>query len=275
MNTTETALPVADTSAEVSGQQNAELLETQTEQTGEEGQQEAEKKAEKTPEQRERERMQRGIDRKTRQAAEARAEAAALRRELDHLRGLAAPSNNAPKDDSEPVSLSRAELAEIVKREAEQLARTISKEAPEIERRQGVIERLGKDLGQERFDALAADLDEALGGLADRSGKPKPATDAIFEADDPRAVIEYLADEDNADEAEAIGRMSPVQAGRAIAKLELKLSTQKAKDKPKASKAPPPIEPLRGQGGPINSAPDPSDTKAWIRWRNEQERKGL
>lgn len=275
MEENQPALPVADTSAEASGQPDAELLETSTEQTGEEGQQEAEKKPEKTPEQRERERMQRGIDRKTRQAAEARAEAAALRRELDHLRGSASAQNNAPQDDSEPVSLSRAELAEMVKREAEKLAPALKQETAEIERRRGVVESLSKDLGQERFDALAADLDEAIGGLADRSGKPRPATDAIFEADDPRAVIEYLADEENADEAEAIGRMSPVQAGRAIAKLEQKISAIKAQDKPKPSKAAPPLEPLRGQGGSTNSAPNPADTKAWIRWRNEQEKKGL
>jgi DNA repair ATPase RecN len=268
----ETALPVADASAEVSGQPVAELLETQTEQT--DGQQEAEPKPEKSEAERERARMQRGIDRKTRQAAEARAEATQLRRELDHLRQSAGSSNNEPQDD-EPVTLSRAELAQRVKSEAEKLAPTLTQQRKDEEHRRGIVATLEKDLGVERFDDLAFDLDKALGGLADRSGRPKPATDAIFEADDPRAVIEFLADEENEADAEALARMTPSQAGRFIARLEDRLAATKAKDKPKASKAAAPIEPVRGQGGTTNSMPDPANTKAWIDWRNKQERSGI
>ena len=147
-------------------------------------------------------------------------------------------------------------------------------QAAEEERRQGVIQSLAKTWGKERFDELSSDLDDAFGGLADRSGKPKPALEAVFEADEPARVIEYLADPDNIDEAESLARMSAAQAGRAIAKLEAKLSATPAKDKPKASKVPAPLEPVRGQGA-VSTAPDPADTKAWIRWRNEQERKGM
>ena len=100
---------------------------------------------------------------------------------------------------------------------------------------------------------------------------PKPATDAIFEADDPKAVIEFLTDPDNADEAERIARLSPLQAGKAIAKLEVKLAEDKAKAKPKASNAPRPIEAVRGGGVP-KGMPDPSNTKAYIAWANAQER---
>lgn len=272
MEENQTALPVADTSAEVSGQPDAALLETQTEQNGE-GQQEADKKPEKTPEQRERERMQRGIDRKTRQAAEARAEAAALRRELDNLRANTQAPNNGSKDEDEPVSLSRAELNEMVKREAEKLAPTLKEQQAEIEHRRGIVEGLAREFGQERFDALAADLDEALGGLADRSGKPRPATDAIFEADDPKAVIEYLADEDNAEDAEKLARMNPVQAGKFIARLEDRLAAQKAANKPQASNAPKPLEPIRGQGG-VKAEPDTSKwTDAqWAEHRRSQRK---
>ena len=246
-----------------------------TEQNPEGVKPEDEPKPEKTEAERERARMQRGIDRKTRQAAEARAEAAQLRRELDHLRQTAGSSQNEPQDDDSPVTLTRAQMQEAVKREAEKLAPTLTQQRKEAEHRTGIVESLAKDLGQERFDALAADLDEALGGLADRSGRPKPATDAIFEADNPRAVIEYLADEENEADAEALARMTPSQAGRFIARLEDKLAAKKAEDKPKVSKAPAPIEPVRGQGGNTNSMPSPSDTKAWIRWRNEQDKQGL
>jgi hypothetical protein len=223
-------------------------------------------KPEKTPEQREIERLRRGIDRRTRQLAELRAERGLTREPMQE-------NNRADAGDSEPLSLTRAELAEMVKAEAQRLAPTLREQAAEVERRQGVIESLAKTWGQERFDALASDLDDAMGGLTDRDGKPKAAIEAVFEADQPARLIEWLADPDNADEAERISRMSAVQAGKAVARLEDRLKSEDAKTKPKASKAPPPLEAVRGQGSDPG-APDPSNTKAWIRWRNEQERKG-
>ena len=240
-------------------------------QTGQEasdkdGEGESQSKKEKTPEQREIERLRRGIDRRTRQLYELRAQipqGVASRQE--------ASDNRSNANDSEPLSLTRAELAQMVKAEAERLAPTLQ----EVERRQGVIQSLGKTWGQDRFNELASDLDDAMGGLTDRSGRPKPAIEAVFEADEPARVIEYLADPDNADEAEKIARMSAAQAGKAIARLEDRIKAQSKSEKaaPEASKAPAPLEAVRG-GGNTSGAPDPSDTKAWIRWRNEQEFKG-
>lgn len=228
---------------------------------------EAEAKPEKTPEQREIDRLRRGIDRRTRQLSDARAQ-------LDLTRGNSRVDNQSTADDSEPLSLTRAQLAEMVKAEASKLAPALREEALEVERRTGVIQSLAKTWGQEKFDELSSELDDAFGGLTDRSGKPKPATEAIFEADSPVAVIEYLSDPDNIDEAERISKLGAVQAGKAIAKLEAKLSTIVPKPTSKASKAPAPLETVRGQGSTA-SVPDPSNTKAWIRYANEQERKGL
>lgn len=233
---------------------------------------EAAAKPEKTPEQREIERLRRGLDRKTRQREEARAEADQLRQQL--TRGSSKADNPANADDSEPLSLTRAQIQEMVKAEAAKLAPTLREEALEVERRTGVIQSLAKTWGKEKFDEVASDLDDAFGGFTDRSGKVKPAIEAVFESDDPAKVIEYLADPDNVDEAERIAKLGAVQAGREIAKLEAKLSTQAPKPKSNVSKAPAPLEVVRGQGG-VSGAPDPSDTKAWIRWRNEQDRKGL
>lgn len=229
-------------------------------------------KPEKTPEERERARMQRGIDRRTRQLAEARAEADLLRQQLTNGQNSTKVSTTA--DDSEPLSLTRAQIQELVKAEAAKLAPTLQEEALEVQRRQSVVQSLAKTWGQEKFDEVSSDLDDAFGGIMDRSGMPKPAIEAVFEADDPAKVIEYLADPDNLDEAERISRMSAAQAGKAIAKLEAKLSTEKPKPKTEVSKVPAPLEPVRSQGSAA-SAPDPSDTKRWIAWRNEQERKGL
>jgi hypothetical protein len=218
-----------------------------------------EAKKEKTPEQREIDRLRRRVDNLTRQKYELRASAPQQ----------AQQSNQAP--DDEPVTLTRAELQRYVSEQAQRLAPEVTEQQAEVQRRQGVVASLAKDWGDEKFNTLAAELDEAFGGLTDRSGAPKPATDAIFEADDPKAVIEYLTDPDNADEAERIARLTPLQAGKAIAKLEVKLSEDKAKAKPKASNAPRPIEAVRGGGVP-KGMPDPSNTKAYIAWANAQER---
>lgn len=278
MSTEETALPVEGQPApEASGQpENAEqLFQDPPEQAQGEEKPEGEEKAkpEKTPEERERERLRRGIDRRTRQLAEERATRAALEKQLADLTSRNISENNhTSQGDSEPLTLTREQLAEMVKAEAQKLAPSINEQNATIEKRKTVIQSLAETWGQERFDELSSDLDDAFGGLKDSSGRPKPAIEAVFEADKPAALIEYLADPENSDEAEALSRMGPIQAGKAIARLEDKLKAAKAKDKPQPSKLPPPIDPPRGKGG-ASVAPDPSDTKAWIQWRNEQERK--
>ncbi len=223
-------------------------------------------KPEKTPEQREIERLRRAVDRRTRQLAEARAQQGLQRQPIGD-------TNQLTESDSESLTLSRQQLAEMVKREAERLAPTLKQQEAEIEHRKGIVDSLAKTWGQEKFDAYAADLDDVLGGLA-VNGKPKPATDAIFEAEKPAKVIEYLTDPDNAAEAEALASMNPIQAGRFVAKLEMKLEAKAKESKPQRSNAPAPIEPVRGQGQ-INALPDPKNTQAWIKEMNRREAAGL
>jgi hypothetical protein len=273
LSDTDTALPAEPIAGAVaSGETTQAAPDQDTHAEGQDGtkaapETEGEAKPAKTPEQREIDRLRRGIDRRTRQLAEARAQ-------LGLTREPQQQDNRETADDSEPLSLTRAQIRELVTAEAAKLAPTLRDQATEVERRQGVVQSLAKTWGQERFNAVSSDLDDAFGGLTDRSGKPKPAIEAVFEADDPAKVIEFLADPDNVDEAERISKLSAVQAGRAIAQLESRLKTEKRKDEPKASKAPAPLESIRGEGS-VSGAPNPADTKAWIRWRNEQERKGL
>lgn len=198
-------------------------------------------KPEKTPEERRIAQLQRAVDRKTRQLAEIRAREALTRERSE-------PKIRETADDNEPVSLTRAELQELVTAEAQKLAPTLSDQANEAKRRTGVVDGLAKTWGQEKFNELASDLDDAFGGLADSAGRPRPATEAVFESDDPKAVIEFLADPDNLDEAERISRLSAVQAGKAIAKLEAQLEAKKHKEKPRASNAPAPLEAIKGAG---------------------------
>lgn len=208
----------------------------------------AEAKPEKTPEERERLRADRKISRLIQQRAE-------LRAQLESFRAQVPSQNSGQRDttaqapsDTETLQLSRAELAALVQAEAKKIAPSLKQQEAEIERRSAVVQKLERELGREKFDALASDLDDVFGGLADQRGRPKPATDAIFEADDPKAIVEYLADPENADEAEAIGRMSGPAAGRAIAKIEQRLEAKNAKPAP--SKAKPPLEPVRANGAP-------------------------
>ena len=251
------ALPVAEESAEAGAAVNTEAL-TATETT----ETPAEAKPEKTPEQREIERLRRGIDRRTRQLAEERARNQLTHRPIGDTNGLTA-------DDSQPLSLTRAELAQIVKAEAARLAPTVAEQRSEVQRRQGVIESLAKTWGQTKFDEVASDLDEAFGGLQDGSGTPKPAIEAVFEADDPVKVIEWLADPENADEAERISKLSAVRAGREIAKLELQIKASAEKLKPQASKAPAPLEPVRG-GAKLDKDPASMTDKEFASWRRAQ-----
>lgn len=222
----------------------------------------AEAKPEKTPQEREIDRLRRGIDRRTRQLAEARAQLGLTNRPIDG-------NNQASANDSEPLSLTRAQIAQLVAAEAEKLAPTLATQRAEATRKQGVIDSLAKTWGQEKFDEVASDLDEAFGGLMDGSGRPKPAIEAVFEADDPTKVIEWLAHPDNEDEAERISKLTAVQAGKAIARLELRIAEEAKAKTPKVSKAPAPLEPVRGAG---NADKDPSTMtdKEFAAWRKAQ-----
>lgn len=212
-------------------------------------------------------RMQRGIDRRTRQLSDANAQ-------LALTRGQNQANYQPTADDSEPLSLTRAQVDELVNARAQQLAPTLRENALEAERRQSVIQSLAKTWGQEKFDEISSDLDEVFGGLTDRSGKPKPATEAIFEADEPAKVIEWLSDPENSDEAERISKLGAVQAGKAIAKLEATLSTMTPRPTSKASKAPAPLEALRGTG-PVGTAPDESKMtdSQWEQFNLDRKRK--
>ena len=208
-------------------------------------------KAEKTPEQREIDRLRRGIDRRARQLSDARAQ-------LSLTQGQNRSDNQATADDSEHLSLTRAQIKEMITAEAARLAPTLREEAAETERRTSVVQTLATTWGQEKFDELSSELDEAFGGLTDRSGKAKPAIEAIFEADKPARVIEWLTDPDNADEAERISKLGAVQAGKAIERLETKLAAMPANKKPSnVSSAPKPLESIRG-GGAAMTEPDES-----------------
>ena len=202
---------------------------------------------------------QRAIDRRTRQLYETRA-----RMDLTSQREEVHNQNTA--DDSQPLSLTRAEIDKLVKAEAAKLAPTVAKQALEVEHQAKVVESLQKSVGgAEKFIELTNELAEVFD-----QGKQL----AVLQAEDPAALLKYLTDPDNADEAEEIGRLDPIAAGRRLARIEAKLAAAPKPDPaPKASKAPAPLEQIRGRGQ-VTGMPDPKNAAAWIAWRNAEERAG-
>lgn len=241
--------------------QNAEVEETENNET-EEG--EGEEKPQKTPEQLEINRLRKATARLTRQREEAKAKLAYVQQQI--------PQTVSQTDDGETLSLTRAQLAELVNQQAEQLAPTIQKQQTQAEQREAVLQGLLKSVGKEGYDELTGNLEDAFNGFTDNQGNMKPCLDAVFYAEKPQAVMKYLADPDNFEEAESIASMNAIQAGRAIARLEFKLEEASKNAKPKPSNASKPLEAVKG-GGTIKGMPDPSDTKAYIAWANQQDRR--
>lgn len=240
-----TALPGAAPAAEVSSSAEGEAA-TLNQTTDAAETTEGGEKPQKTPEQREIERMRRRIDRltRTRYELEARLQSSPVRG-YESQRG---PDDNQAQAEA-PISLTREQLQRIVTEQAQRLVPQYEEQRSVQAKRERTVAELGKAWGAEKFDAIAADLDEVVGGLRDSRGQPKPIADAIFESENPRGVIEYLTDPDHADEAEALARMNHAQAGRAIGRIEARLEAQAAAAKPAPSNAPKPLEPLRSQGG--------------------------
>ena len=219
---------------------------------------EGEQKKEKTPEEREISRLRRRVDNLTRRLYEG-----GQKQSTEQLHESAQTRDNqGAQADSDALSLSRAELRELVEKEARKLAPTITKQTAEIEQRSASVKSLVKELGPEKFQELTDDLAAVFDG-----GKQL----AILETDNPRALIEYLTDPENADEADRIAGMSDFRAGRALAAIESKIKAAADKAKPVPSKSGAPLEPLRSEAAHPTGMPDPSNVSAYIKWSNARD----
>lgn len=92
--------------------------------------------------------------------------------------------------------------------------------------------------------------------------------DILTDCENPADVAYYLAK--NRTEGVSISRMTPVQAARAIARLEIKLSTEPTKPKPIITGAPPPIKPVGSGNSGISKDPDKMTQKEYNDWRATQ-----
>jgi hypothetical protein len=263
---TETELSPVAQAAEATGQPEAEAKPVDAVETSsDEPQAEAkeEPKPEKTAAEKELARERRRIAQLTRIRREQEAEIALLRSNSP-LRRQETDANNPDTsgDGSETLQLTRAELQERIRAEAEKLAPTINAEQSRQKQLQEAAAATRKELG-ERFEELTDDLAAVL---------PAPKQLRVLTAEKPAALIQYLTDPENAAEADALAGMDDFDFGRALSRLETKAYAAAATQQPQRSNAATPVEPTRGRGT-IKSGP-PADTKAYIKWANERENQG-
>jgi hypothetical protein len=185
------------------------------------------------------EKQQSKIDMLFAQRQEARERAHALEQRLLQPRAID-DINGAGADDSDRVSLSRAELQQMIEREAKQLAPKIKEQQDEIEQRKSAARSLLQELGPDRYQEYTDTLADFL---------PAQSQLLILETESPRALIEYLNDPENEDELKAISRLSLEKQGLKLGLLAAQLKAKRSRDKkPEPSKAPQPLEPVKSQG---------------------------
>ena len=225
-----------------------------------------EPKPEKTPEQRELDKIRRGLERQTRRRYEeqARREHAEQRAQELEKRYLQSGNNSvdyqSQSGDSDTLSLPKAELERLIEERAATLAPTIASQRAESERLNAAALSLKQSLGEDEFSELTEEIADIF---------PQERQLALLSANDPAALVRYLADPDNQTEASSIAKMSDFRAGMAIHALELKLKTQAAKETPKESKAPRPFEVPKG-GGSVDKDPSNMTDKEFAAWRHRQ-----
>ena len=114
------------------------------------------------------------------------------------------------------------------------------------------------DTGRDKYD----DFDEVVGDL-------KPVNSLVVAVMQAGTDVAYYLGQ-NQKEASHIGTLDPVAQILAIGELKAKLLSELPKPKT-PSKAPAPINPLEGTSGKSSSEPSPEDDmKTWIRKRNKQ-----
>jgi hypothetical protein len=251
--TIETALPEATTpevDAGAGDQQNTAAPADDQQQE----QQEAEQKPGRHPLEKELAKERRRISRLVEQREISRAEAANLRAELDKLRG---PDLQNTRTDDKTSADDDPDVVRIPRSELPKLAERLQSEASERETMRKAAAGMRKALGDD-FQRVTDELAEVFN--ADLQF-------AVAASEAPAELARYLTDPDNADEAERIARMSPIQAGRAMAKIEAKLAAKP--EKPQPSKAPKPVDPVRGGGGSFEPDTTKMTDEQWFEYRRK------
>jgi len=199
----------------------------------------------------ERARMERRIDRKHAEAAQAKERVRYLEEQLQRAQ------TQQPQEGEQTQQ--RQASPDDIDRMADQRAQEIV-QARELQKRVGSILEQGKAIPD--FDRLCNDLNAEI-AFYDK-GKPSAFLEAVMDSDKPHALLAHLGQ--NPDIAEELNGLSPAQLGRRLARIEADLTAKP--EGPKPSKAPKPLEPVKGSA--TTGEPNPKDTAAWIAWRNKQ-----
>jgi len=193
-----------------------------------------------------------------RRAAEARA--AELERENAELRArMQQPADGAPavppRADQSVDQLARAYAERMVREQRDQDSMT--------SRIAAINEAGTKEFGDE-FDKSVNNLNMAGIGGPD-------FLRVITNVPNPEKVVTWLGKSENLNEAMRLASMDPIQMGIEMTKLSGKAAKELGKQ---ISKAPPPVQGIDGGSSQSDGGePDPSNTRAWMDWRNKNARK--
>ena len=173
-------------------------------------------------------------------------------------------------------------LAQFGYDEMKYQAALIEYAAQEAERR--TLERIREDQtrtqqaqGRSAFEKRQAEFLQAMPDyrakvLEDRNLPiSTPMLEVIVESEQGPAIAYYLAE--NRDLAEQIARLPPVQAARAIGRIEARLEANRpaaAPQAPPVSKAPPPPPRIEATEPAVDKDPDQMSPEAWLKWRTKQ-----
>jgi hypothetical protein len=194
-----------------------------------------------------------------RRAAEARAEQAEA--ELARLRaGQQQPTGDgAPQPQQQP----NQNVDQLARAYAERMVRE-QRDQESLTTRIAAINEAGtKEFGED-FDKSVQNLNMAGIGGPD-------FLKVLTSIDGAEKVVTWLGKSENLNEAMRIASMDPIQMGIEMTKLSGKAAKALSKQ---ISKAPPPVQGIEGGSSQSDATePNPSDTRAWMAWRNKNARK--
>lgn len=190
-------------------------------------------------------------------------EAARAKAELDQVRAQIQSQNQPQEQQTQLDPFSNANVQQLIDQMAEQrLAQRMA--AQQIQDKVKNIENAGREKYGDDFDRSVTNLQmTGIGGQG--------FIDALTSVKGSEAVVRYLGDTANLDEAMRIASLPPVQMALAMSELAPKAAKQYAKP---VSSAPAPMGTIDGaRGNNPGAEPDPKDTKAWMQWRRDNARR--
>jgi len=188
-------------------------------------------------------------------------EAARHRAEVDRLNAMIAQQQQPSEQQQQQNPMSHANIEQLVNEMAE---RRVSERlaVQQTQQKVAAIEAAGREKYGDEFDRSVTNLQmTGIGG--------QHFLDALTSVKGGEAAVRYLGDPSNIDEAMRIANLPPMQMALAISELAPKAAKQYAKP---ISSAPAPMQTLEGARGTVDGEPNPSDTAAWMKWRNENRK---